>query len=75
MNVSGNEYVASLTSQRQCQMQIDLFLWNTSYLFAFYSSFYIASEFYNYTLNVSGYDGTAGDALRNGSMPGEISNG
>ena len=72
---TGNEYVASITNQGRYQMQVDLFLWNTSYLYAFYSSFFITNETLKYTLNVTGYHGTAGDSIGNGSMPGEVSNG
>jgi len=58
----GLEKVYLLTSKRRYELRVDLTYNNTNY-YALYNSFKIYAEPENYRLLVSGYSGTAGDAL------------
>ena len=49
---------------RRYKLRFDLQFVNLSWSFAEYSSFTVLSEADNYTLQVTGYSGNAGDALR-----------
>ena len=54
----GNEKLAhALNDGRQYELRIDLFDWEGEHRYAKYSHFYVAPEFDNYRLNISGYTG------------------
>ncbi|MED6234545.1 hypothetical protein ATANTOWER_023411, partial [Ataeniobius toweri] len=59
----GNELLHILTSIGPVSLRVDLQSGNDT-VYARYTNFSVASEERNYTLTVSGYTGTAGDAMR-----------
>ncbi|XP_076107004.1 ficolin-2-like [Mytilus galloprovincialis] len=63
----GNRNIHALTSQRQCQLRIDLvdFTGNTKY--AVYSTFSIDDADSKYKLTIGGFTGTAGDSMKDNS--------
>ncbi|XP_059140062.1 ficolin-2-like [Physella acuta] len=58
----GNENIYLITSKRQHELRVDLTMNGVNY-FAKYSNFSITSKDDGYRLQVSGYSGTASDAL------------
>ncbi|XP_071154243.1 ficolin-2-like [Mytilus edulis] len=60
----GNRNIHALTSQRRCQLRIDLedFTGNTRY--AIYSTFSIDDADSKYKLTIGSYTGTAGDSMK-----------
>ncbi|KAJ8032904.1 Ficolin-2 [Holothuria leucospilota] len=58
----GNEKVAFLTNQRRYQLRLDLENSNGKY-FLVYDVFRIGDEWSNYTLNLTGYSGTAENSV------------
>jgi len=66
----GNERLSQLTRSGNYRLRFELQLRNISWYWAEYSRFTVLGESRNYTLQVSGYSGNAGDALRyhNGMM-------
>ncbi|XP_031563600.1 uncharacterized protein LOC116299106 [Actinia tenebrosa] len=71
----GNEKIHRLTSLGQNTLRVELEAWDGSKYFANYSSFLVAKESESYRLNVSGYQGTAGDSLSDGANQNVVSNG
>jgi hypothetical protein len=71
----GNEKIHRLTSNGQNTLHIELEAWNGDTSYANYTSFSVANEVDSYRMNVSGYQGTAGDCLSNASSQDLISNG
>ena len=59
----GNEQLHQLTSSGRYKLRFDLRATNDRWYYAEYSSFVVFSEASQYMLQVSGYSGTAGDAL------------
>jgi ficolin len=66
----GNDYLSLLTSDVDHELRIEIEDFEGNSAFAKYSKFKIYPKEYNYKLEVSGYSGTARDALRyhNGMM-------
>ena len=67
----GNELLSQLTVNNRYKLRFDLqSLSNTSWYYAEYSTFRVLTEADNYTLQVAGYSGNAGDAFgyQNGMM-------
>ena len=66
----GNDLLHQLTTSGPYKLRIDLQTRNGSWYYAEYSWFVVSSEAFNYTIQVSGYSGNAGDALwyHNGMM-------
>ncbi|XP_045606344.1 microfibril-associated glycoprotein 4-like [Procambarus clarkii] len=65
----GLENIYIWTNTRHYEMRIDLTDFEGESAFAHYDSFYIESEAQGYRMHVSGYSGTAGDALGNEGKP------
>jgi len=65
----GNDRLSQLTLTGRYKLRVDLQARNGTWYYAECSSFVVLGEAYNYRLQVSGYSGNAGDALRysNGS--------
>ncbi|XP_060569084.1 angiopoietin-related protein 7-like [Ruditapes philippinarum] len=61
----GNEHLSSLTLGGEHELRIELEDFDGNSVYAKYSKFKIYPEEDNYKLEVSGYSGTAGDALEN----------
>eukprot|EP00058_Branchiostoma_floridae_P001332 XP_002586820.1 hypothetical protein BRAFLDRAFT_62198 [Branchiostoma floridae] len=59
----GNENIHLLTNQKNYRMRIDLVDWNNESRYAEYSTFRVSGESDGYLLQISGYSGTAGDAM------------
>ncbi|XP_029639119.1 fibrinogen-like protein 1 [Octopus sinensis] len=59
----GNENIHKMTRNGNYTLRIELSDWENDTAYAQYTSFYIDSEKDEYKLHVSGYNGTAGDAL------------
>ncbi|KAK3551288.1 hypothetical protein QTP70_013945 [Hemibagrus guttatus] len=59
----GNDILHTLTSMEPMSLHIDLRLGNDT-AYAHYSNFTVGSEVNHYTIDVSGYSGTAGDSMR-----------
>ena len=60
----GNELLHQLTQNDRYKLRFDLQArYNFSWYYAEYSSFVVFSEATNYTMQVSGYSGNAGDAF------------
>ncbi|XP_074840262.1 fibroleukin [Carettochelys insculpta] len=59
----GNDKIHLLTKSKDMQLRIELEDFNDIREYAKYEQFYVASEYLKYRLSVSGYSGTAGDAL------------
>ncbi|XP_060569789.1 ficolin-1-like [Ruditapes philippinarum] len=59
----GNEHLSSLTAGGEHELRIELEDFDGNSVYAKYSKFKIYPEEDNYKLKVSGYSGTAGDAL------------
>ncbi|KAB5586976.1 hypothetical protein PHYPO_G00007660 [Pangasianodon hypophthalmus] len=59
----GNDILHALTSMEPMSLRIDLRLGNDT-AYAHYSNFSVGSEVNYYTIEVSGYSGTAGDSMR-----------
>ena len=66
----GNDRLSQLTLSGPYKLRFDLQLSNHSWYWAEYSRFTVLGESSNYTIQVSGYSGNAGDALayQNGMM-------
>ena len=64
----GNENLHTLTNTRSYELRVEL-KYDGRSAFAHYGKFSVASEAYNYAIEVGDYDGTAGDSLtyHNGS--------
>ncbi|XP_076099578.1 fibrinogen-like protein A [Mytilus galloprovincialis] len=60
----GNDKLHDLTSQGSYELRVDLEDFNGDKAYAKYSTFNIGDQSTNYILNVNGYSGTAGDALK-----------
>ena len=58
----GNDNIHQITSNGQCELRVEIVYQGKS-AFAQYDHFSIAGESDNFRLNVTGYNGTAGDAL------------
>ena len=59
----GNELIHRLTARRPHQLRIVMNAFDGAWRYAEYDTFSVANETDNYRLSVSGYSGTAGDAL------------
>ncbi|XP_076862587.1 fibrinogen-like 2a [Brachyhypopomus gauderio] len=59
----GNDRIHLLTKARDTVLRIELEDFDGVREYAKYDEFYVANEFLKYRLSVSGYSGTAGDAL------------
>ncbi|MCI4374606.1 hypothetical protein PGIGA_G00008040 [Pangasianodon gigas] len=59
----GNDILHALTSMEPMSLRIDLRLGNDT-AYAHYSNFSVGSEVNYYTIELSGYSGTAGDSMR-----------
>lgn len=59
----GNDKIHLLTKSKDMQLRIELEDFNGLREYAKYEQFYVANEYLKYRLSVSGYSGTAGDAL------------
>ncbi|KAM9173699.1 fibroleukin [Pangshura tecta] len=59
----GNDKIHLLTKSKDMQLRIELEDFNGIREYAKYEQFYVANEYLKYRLSVSGYSGTAGDAL------------
>ena len=59
----GNDNINRLTSSDPQELRVDMEDFESKKVFAQYSKFYVASEGLGYKLALSGYHGTAGDAL------------
>lgn len=59
--ISGNKYIALLTSQGNRELRIDLEDWNGDKRYALFESFKVGDQSTNYTLTISGYSGSAGN--------------
>ncbi|KAG7335896.1 hypothetical protein KOW79_000589 [Hemibagrus wyckioides] len=59
----GNDILHTLTSMEPMSLRVDLRLGNDT-AYAHYSNITVASEVNHYTIDVSGYSGTAGDSMR-----------
>nr|XP_020645672.1 fibroleukin [Pogona vitticeps] len=59
----GNDKIHLLTKSKDMQLRIELEDFNGIREYAKYEQFYVANEFLKYRLSISGYSGTAGDAL------------
>ncbi|XP_069484151.1 fibroleukin [Ambystoma mexicanum] len=59
----GNDKIHLLTKSADMLLRIELEDFNSTREYAKYEQFYVANEFLKYRLSVSGYSGTAGDAL------------
>ncbi|XP_054844291.1 fibroleukin [Eublepharis macularius] len=59
----GNDKIHLLTKSKEMQLRIELEDFNGVKEYAKYEQFYVANEFLKYRLSISGYSGTAGDAL------------
>ncbi|XP_053483372.1 tenascin-R [Ictalurus furcatus] len=59
----GNDVLHALTSMEPMSLRIDLRLGNET-AYAHYSNFSVGSEVNHYTIELSGYSGTAGDSLK-----------
>uniref|UniRef100_A0ACB8FQX7 Uncharacterized protein n=1 Tax=Sphaerodactylus townsendi TaxID=933632 RepID=A0ACB8FQX7_9SAUR len=59
----GNDKIHLLTKTKEMQLRIELEDLNGVREYAKYEQFYVANEFLKYRLSISGYSGTAGDAL------------
>nr|XP_039263726.1 microfibril-associated glycoprotein 4-like [Styela clava] len=59
----GLETIHQLTKDGTYELRVDLSDWNNNVAYAKYSTFKISGREDNYRLTVSGYSGTAGDAL------------
>ena len=59
----GNDVIHQLTNGEVHQLQVDITLFDGSYMYAKYDSFKIDSENASYSLSVSGYSGSAVDGL------------
>ncbi|CAG2202698.1 unnamed protein product [Mytilus edulis] len=59
----GNDYLHAILRQRSYQVRFEVedFSGNTAY--AIYSAMYVGDESTNYTLSLTGYEGTAGNAM------------
>jgi ficolin len=66
----GNDHLSSLTASGEHELRVELEDFEGNNVYAKYSKFKIYPEEENYKLEVSGYSGTAGDALEdhNGKM-------
>ncbi|XP_053385858.1 ryncolin-1-like [Mercenaria mercenaria] len=72
----GNEYVNILTNDGEThELRIDLEDHDGNRAYAKYSKFKVGPESTNYTLEVNGYSGDAGDSLFKPSINGHIHNG
>lgn len=71
----GNEKIHRLTSIGQSTLRVELEAWDGSKSFANYTSFFVANESDSYRLNVSGYQGDAGDSLSDGANQNVVCNG
>ncbi|XP_018585727.2 fibrinogen-like 2a [Scleropages formosus] len=60
----GNDHIHLLTKAKDMVLRIELEDFNGVREYAKYERFYVANELLRYKLSVSGYSGTAGDALR-----------
>ncbi|KAK1789538.1 hypothetical protein P4O66_015458 [Electrophorus voltai] len=60
----GNDRIHLLTKTRDMVLRIELEDFDGVREYAKYDMFYVANEFLKYRLSVSGYSGTAGDALQ-----------
>ncbi|GAA6097830.1 tenascin [Tachysurus ichikawai] len=59
----GNDILHALTNTEPMSLRVDLRLGNDT-AYAHYSNFSVGSEVNHYTIEVSGYSGTAGDSMR-----------
>ncbi|KAK3101086.1 hypothetical protein FSP39_000838, partial [Pinctada imbricata] len=59
----GNEYLHELTSRNNYSLRIDLWDWEGDHAYAEYKFFHVNNEADKYRISVSGYQGTAGDAM------------
>lgn len=65
--VAGNDVLHALTTKEPMILRIDLRLGNDT-AYALYSNFSVGSEVNHYTIDVSGYSGTAGKkSVENGT--------
>ncbi|XP_020892024.1 fibroleukin [Exaiptasia diaphana] len=71
----GNDFIHRLTAAKPTQVYIELEDTNGLRSYAKYSSFNVKSESNLYRLDVSGYSGTAGDAIHHPTHPSWRSNG
>jgi hypothetical protein len=63
----GNENIHRITRQGRYELRVDLTTFTDETAYAVYREFSIGNEVSGYKLHVSGYSGTAGDALMNGN--------
>ncbi|XP_006137584.1 fibroleukin [Pelodiscus sinensis] len=59
----GNDKIHLLTKSKEMQLRIEIEDFNGKREYAKYEQFYVANEYLKYRLSVSGYSGTAGDAM------------
>uniref|UniRef100_A0A8C8RYA6 Fibrinogen like 2 n=1 Tax=Pelusios castaneus TaxID=367368 RepID=A0A8C8RYA6_9SAUR len=59
----GNDKIHLLTKSKDMQLRIELEDFNGIRQYAKYDQFYVANEYLKFRLSISGYSGTAGDAL------------
>ncbi|XP_062604737.1 ficolin-1-like [Saccostrea cucullata] len=59
----GNDAIYELTKNKDQELRVELQRFNGDKAYAQYSTFYVEDEDSKYKLTVSGYSGTAGDAL------------
>ncbi|XP_078535468.1 fibroleukin [Lissotriton helveticus] len=59
----GNDKIHLLSKSADMMLRIELEDFNSTREYAKYEQFYVANEYLKYRLSVSGYSGTAGDAL------------
>ncbi|KAL8219279.1 UNVERIFIED_CONTAM: Fibroleukin [Gekko kuhli] len=59
----GNDKIHLLTKSKEMQLRIEFEDFHRVREYAKYDQFYVANEFLKYRLSISGYTGTAGDAL------------
>ncbi|XP_077194175.1 fibroleukin [Paroedura picta] len=59
----GNDKIHLLSKSKEMQLRIELEDFSGVRRYAKYDQFYVANEFLKYRLSISGYTGTAGDAL------------
>ncbi|XP_056017016.1 ficolin-2-like [Ostrea edulis] len=64
----GNDAIHNLTTTNNQELRVDISTFDGEILYALYSSFEVGNETSKYKLNVSGYTGSAGNVLANGTM-------
>jgi len=59
----GLENIHKITKNKKFKLRIELYDWDSNYVYAEYSKFGLSDESDGYRISVSGYSGTAGDSL------------